>query len=262
MEDFNPFDCLKWAADHQCGGHGPAKLVLLILAGYAGYDQRTGEWSCYPSQETIAKRALQSTRSVRRNLGLLDGEVGAITRIPMWNKQGQPGRATDRYVLHVGLPANLSGKDSGLPDTAREVTGHQPRVNRTTEVGLPDTSVQGTTRELPEELPERTIPRDDAAFAEFWSVYPKKASKGDARTAFKKALKKAGSLELVVAGATRYRDDPNRLPEFTKDPQRWLRGECWEDDPLPSRTNSNNTRTHQPIEEWWDRSEPSGELEL
>jgi hypothetical protein len=33
----------------------------------------------------------------------------------------------------------------------------------------------------------------------------------------------------------RYRDDPNRVQEFTKHPATWLNGDCWLDDPLPPR---------------------------
>jgi hypothetical protein len=43
-----------------------------------------------------------------------------------------------------------------------------------------------------------------------------------------------------VAGAARYRDDPNREKRFTKLPATWLRAGCWEDDPLPSRLASAN----------------------
>jgi hypothetical protein len=255
MTDFNPFDCLRWAADHHCDGHGPAKLVLMILAGYAGWDSAAGEWTCYPSQEAIGERALQTTRSVRRNLKLLE-DSGAITRRPHW---GGGHRKTDRYVLHV-IPDKLSGKADSyrtpvapIPDTSGTHTGHSSSF-------IPDTSVQGTTSELPEELPERTTSTNGDPFDAFWSIYPRKSAKKDARKAWDKLT--VTERSFAITGAETYRDDPNRDPGYTKHPATWLNAGCWEDDPLPSRTNSNNTRTHQPIEEWWDRSEPSGELDL
>ena len=97
-------------------------------------------------------------------------------------------------------------------------------------------------------------------FDVFWKTYPRKSAKKEARKVWDKLS--VSERSLAITGAETYRDDPNRLDEFTKHPATWLRAGCWDDDPLPSRTSSNNTRTHQPIEEWWDRSEPSGELDL
>ena len=43
------------------------------------------------------------------------------------------------------------------------------------------------------------------------------------------------AMAQIIAGAIRYRDDPNRLPEFTKYAEGWLNGDGWEDEPLPVR---------------------------
>jgi hypothetical protein len=83
----------------------------------------------------------------------------------------------------------------------------------------------------------------DEGFDVFWSVYPKKDDKGLARRSFEKALSRA-SLEVIVAGAERYRDDPNREDAFTKNPSTWLNADAWENGPLPARgrklTNAEN----------------------
>ena len=266
MQDMNPFDCLKWAADHQCGGHGPARLVLLVLAGWAGWDANTAEWSCYPSQESIAERALQTTRSVRRNMKLLE-DAGAITRHRRWGK-GQKGRSSGRYVLHVGgapIPDTSSGKQDatpdesghtgeGLPDTDRALTGHQLSH-------LPDTSVQGTTIELPPELPNdlTTHANGSDPFDEFWAEYPLKQAKGAAKKAWAKLPAGLNPYD-VVAAAVAYRNDPNRDPGFTKHPATWLNAGCWEDDPIQSRSTSNTSRAPDRIDT--DRDLPGGVLEL
>ncbi|AKC03070.1 replication initiation protein [Gordonia phage Gsput1] len=70
---------------------------------------------------------------------------------------------------------------------------------------------------------------EPSGFDEFWQVYPKRADKGHARKAFAKALDKA-SLADILAGAERYRDDPKRKPEYTKNAGTWLNGECWSDE--------------------------------
>lgn len=74
----------------------------------------------------------------------------------------------------------------------------------------------------------------ESSFNEFWSVYPKKDDKRLARRSFEKALDRA-SLDDIVAGAQRYRDDPNREDAFTKNPSTWLNADAWENGPLPPR---------------------------
>ena len=71
-------------------------------------------------------------------------------------------------------------------------------------------------------------------FATFWNVYPLKRDKRSALKAFNDA-KKRTPVDEIIAGAIRYRDDPNREAEYTKYPERWLKADGWDDDPLPSR---------------------------
>ena len=71
-------------------------------------------------------------------------------------------------------------------------------------------------------------------FEEFWSVYPKRADKRTALSAWEKALGRA-SLEEILDGAARYRDDPNREEAYTKNASTWLNADAWANDPLPPR---------------------------
>jgi hypothetical protein len=76
-----------------------------------------------------------------------------------------------------------------------------------------------------------TYPDD---FERFWQTYPLKNGKSAAFKAFRKALRKAASSE-IIEGARRYRDDPNRDPGYTKYPQGWLNDGRWADGPLPTK---------------------------
>lgn len=73
-----------------------------------------------------------------------------------------------------------------------------------------------------------------ATFDEFWSVYPRRAGKLDARKAWAKAVKLAGP-DVILAGACRYAADPNREAAYTAHPSTWLNQGRWDDDPLPAR---------------------------
>jgi len=75
---------------------------------------------------------------------------------------------------------------------------------------------------------------EQADFDDFWRTYPRKTGKAAALAAYAKALKQATAYE-INHGAAQYRDDPNRLDQYTKHPTTWLNAGCWDDDPLPAK---------------------------
>lgn len=79
-----------------------------------------------------------------------------------------------------------------------------------------------------------TAPQDDPGFQRFYQVYPRHVAKGAALRAWAKAVKVAAP-DIIIAGAERYRDDPNREDAYTAHPATWLNGGRWDDDPLPAR---------------------------
>lgn len=79
------------------------------------------------------------------------------------------------------------------------------------------------------------------AFHDFWDSYPRKQGKGAARTAWTKAIAKADAATIIAAAAA-YRDDPNREDGFTAHAATWLNQERWDDEPLPSRTDTLSSR--------------------
>lgn len=84
-------------------------------------------------------------------------------------------------------------------------------------------------------------------FDSFWEVYPRKAGKAQARKAFAKAIRRV-PVDVIVAGAVAYRDDPNREDGFTAHAATWLNGERWEDDPLPVRSGGAAERNRRDLE--------------
>lgn len=73
----------------------------------------------------------------------------------------------------------------------------------------------------------------DPDFAAFWSAYPRKVGKGQARAAWRSAIRKAAPGEIIAA-AGRFRDDPARrakAPDLTAHPSTWLNGERWLEHP-------------------------------
>lgn len=73
-------------------------------------------------------------------------------------------------------------------------------------------------------------------FEAFWRAYPRRVSKGTARTAFDKALRKT-TLSVMLAAITDYvRNKPDWV-DF-KHPATWLNGECWDDEWPAQQTRS------------------------
>ena len=65
-------------------------------------------------------------------------------------------------------------------------------------------------------------------FDTFWSKYPRKVGKGDARKAFAKAMKLT-DMETILAAIDRYKSQKPDWLHF-KHPATWLNKECWEDE--------------------------------
>jgi len=240
------FDTLVWARNARTGSVG-RKAVLLVLAEYA--DEAD---SCYPSQATIAAATEQSVRTVRGQLADL-AAAGLLRREARHKADG--GRTSDRYYLlrEADPPADVAGA---------------PRQPTTPAPGSPLPVPPGSL--LPpnshdEQPAEQPTPRGDAAalaagFDRFWHAYPRATAKGQARAAWPTAVRAAGGIEVIVAGAERYAADPNRDDRFTKHPATWLRAECWADPPLPPRAAGPNPAKVRAIDT--NREAAGGRLEL
>jgi hypothetical protein len=70
-------------------------------------------------------------------------------------------------------------------------------------------------------------------FDQFWKVYPRKKDKGTAATAYAKAIAEGVAVATLLAGAERYRDDPQRPTDerYVKYPATWLNAQAWLDEP-------------------------------
>ncbi|MCQ9384387.1 hypothetical protein [Brevibacterium moorei] len=106
----------------------------------------------------------------------------------------------------------MRASDPGPADDAGELFNLQPAKRKSTPKGG-----------YPEE------------FEAWWKVYPKKADKRAALKAWRAARERTNPSTLMAAAAA-YRDDPNRRPQFTKNPATWLNADAWENEALPDRT--------------------------
>lgn len=232
--------------------HSQAKGVdLLVAMSLANFISDEGAW---PKVETIAAGARTSVRQAHRSLKKL-AELGEIT----WEKGAGGGQGvykTSRYFVLLTCPENCSGdwnhstKKDARPDTQSPLVCQPvtPRPDTQSPLDLTHTADKPVIEQVTERV-KRTYTKqtknNKELFDSFWELYPRKQSKPVALKAFEKALK-VTTAEVLINAAHAYAHDPNRDPAFTKLPATWLNQECWDDDPLPSRTaDTKATRSQQ-----------------
>jgi len=214
-----------------------AVRLYAVLARYADNDTH----KAYPSRETLATRLRCSTKSVdRAALELV--EQGAMTKQQRTN-------SSIIYTLRV-----VQGGGHQSP-------GESTRVSRGVDTGV---ELTRTTELEPSNVePQNYIaPKESllSGFDSFWFFYPKKNDKPLARRSFEKALNRA-TLDEIVSGAERYRDDPNRDPGFTKNPSTWLNADSWENELLPDRKRKMTNAEQGALLAAQYRAEEQGQLE-
>lgn len=198
-----------------------ARLVLLAIADHQG---EIGAW---PSISTLARMVNASERSVQRDLRELEA-LGELIIEPQQAPTRGKYRANRYWVNLPGITLGVTTETLGVTNTTLGVTN--------TALGVTTVGALTVNRTIKEPLNNLGV----EAFKKFWEIYPRKAGKQAAEKAFLKAIANVDA-EDVIAGATRFAEDPNLPPkQFIPHPATWLNGGCWDDEPLPDRGNNQN----------------------
>lgn len=234
-----PFSIVpEWVLDR---GLSPTALKLyIVMARFA--DWHTG--MAFPSRETLAERMGCSLKTV-------DRAVLEVVAADCVKKISRGRYASALYQVFQVDPraTDLSTEETDLSSEGTDLSKREDKNDHLT-----------ITNER--EPSERELLNKE--FDEFWSIYPKKDDKRLAKRSFERALKRA-DLEVILMGAQRYRDDPNREQAFTKNPSTWLNADAWENGPLPARISrkarqlTNAEEGALLVERW--RAEEQGALE-
>lgn len=183
------------------------------------------------------EEARERMRRVRANRKRTSREVrdGLPTGSPNEREQGASpvGDVVRDALPRNGSRASETGHDGTDTDTVRDAFARTDDELRE-KFALPDTDTDTDTYKNLSSSPAAKTADDDPGWLTFWSVYPRRVGKAAAAKAWAKALRSATAAD-IIAGAERYRDDPNRSAQYTKHPTTWLNQGCWEDEPLPPR---------------------------
>ncbi len=213
---------IGWVLDHSQAELG-ARLVAISVANHA---DKNGS-NAWAAVATYADEAHLSERQTRYALRKLEasGELRCT---------GQHGYRSDRMTNVYEFPGMLDGGQILHPVASN---GGQ---STTVRGAILDTNGGHSIAPKPSLEPSTNRPKNKntpvivSYFDEFYEVYPRHEGRAAALKAWQKALPKA-DLPTILAGAIRYRDDPNREPGFTLHASTWLNQERWNDDPLPVR---------------------------
>jgi DNA-binding transcriptional MocR family regulator len=183
------FRHMAWAMETKIGDP-LAKLLLVALADRA--DKDTGQ--CWPSLARLCEDTEMSMATVTRRLHYLE-EHRFIQR-------EQRDQKSTLYTLSLTeRPLSLTERTPSLSQRDEPITMNLSENNKSMLID----------------------------FEEFWQVYPRKVGKGQARVAFKTALRKATKDELVSAASTYAESVRSTEQNFIPHASTWLNGERWLD---------------------------------
>jgi hypothetical protein len=203
----------EWVIDADISDR--AVRVYAILARYA--DSETLQ--AFPSRETLAKRARCHWRSIDRAIDELV-KLGAVTKT---HRKNGDAYQSNIYTLRRVLPMMSRGVDT-------DVQGVVTPVSRGVDT---DVHLTRTTELEPKNV--ELLNDISRKFDQFWAVYPRKKGKGQARTAFEKALTKT-DIDTILAGVEAYKEHEDMYdPQFIAHPSTWLNGERWEDEHVEAK---------------------------
>ncbi len=174
---------------------GSALLLLLGIADFADDDG-----VAFPAVKTLADKIRMSERNTRYMLKRLQ-KSGELT---IETGAGPRGCNLFRVANLAGQTLQGGCKPASLP----------PAIAIAAE-------------------PSKNHQQEEQGFSEFWSAYPKKKSKGDARKAWKK-LRPCTELRIRILRAIEEQKDSadwkRQGGQFVPHPATWLNGENWNDE--------------------------------
>ena len=201
----------NWAIETVCDS-GNEKAILMLLANYAGSDG-----TCYPGQETLARQACCSVKTVERALKVFE-DRGWIERA---QRRRRDGSRTSDLIRFCDVLA-VEQYENAQPDTMSdrtEPTRHPVQTNPTPCPNQPDTMSGLTTFEPPvepsgEKRARDPVTRDKAIdisqedLDRIWNAYPDdgKVSSAPGNLVFwlRDALVTLGSVSAVLAAVVAY----------------------------------------------------------
>lgn len=190
---------------------GARKLAAeLVATGAWQHDPETGRYTCSAWLKRNPSRSEVEEEMARRHD--LQGRKGSLGNHTRWHSRRGISVADCEHCESPGdRRLRSDSESSGIPNDRLEIE---------------------TEIEIGKELPARRrgrVPKSRAyteAFETFWAAYGRKGSKADAFAEWQRAVKRAAPDVILAAVAPYLASKPD--PQWRKDAERWLKGDCWE----------------------------------
>ena len=262
----------NWVWDHSKSRHG-ARLVLLALADHTNTPGGWAWPSNKELQRktNLTERAVRTAVAELIELGELAVDLSSgpggcnryriIATPPAESAPGKdcpPENTAPRQDLPPSGSAQLNGHtpaDSAPPaiSAPRQNLPHPPAGSAPGTVIEPSVKISPTERSTSAEIDAAalfvassngTAPKAkrgrpvsqkaaDPLFAEWYVAYPVHKARGDAETAYARAIREGANPQALLEAAKRYCDDPQVHRGYGKHPATWLNKKCWLDEPTP-----------------------------
>lgn len=211
------------------------RMVMIAVASLeaAGWLRRDGRRGGATNAYAInCERALEALKSTSEDA---NGDLSMVNEdSPSGLGGGEPGFA---IASEDGEPGFAKIVNHRAPDGEPGFTQTSKNIQQNSEDSI---SRRGTSpgRHL---RPVKVSDDLEAAFEGWWSQYPKKVDKAEARKLYIGIVEKKGAtVGELQAGVERYaRQRDGHDPKYTRSPARWLRNENWADaEEQPSASSS------------------------
>ena len=190
-----------------------------------------------------------SPKAMQRMVGGSTEDIAILVRAGLWHEPGHecdecPQPEQGRIYVHNYLDHNVSSKSiqeasqrGRKAANARWKKGANKPKNANRMQDASNSHADGMQNAMldqirSDDLSSTADAEDDTetAFNEWYKNYPRKEGKGQARKAFKAAIKKT-DLETMKAGLEKYiQSVEGKDKQFIAMPATWLNGERWDDD--------------------------------
>ena len=245
------------------------KMVLIVLT-----DRVNDDGMCFPSHQTIAEQCGIDRRTAIRCLNALsDANYIDILKVTKKGHGKRPNTyritiktdvtlTTDRCDS-VSLPCDIDDQTDVTLTTDRCDTESHKEVRTTEEEHIkknseeePPLTPPGGESDLFElngsspdpEKPKLTKAQTNKIFdEEFWPAYGKKVGKKAAKGQWDQAMKIGHDPQMIIQAAARQAETTPQ--KYRKDPERWLKGERWNDATISQKGREDDRPHRRPIAE-------------
>lgn len=211
---------ILYSAQHLTDGVVPVKLMQRKVGGSQGdvdLLSEVGLWhqqghncaECLdpPERSVVVHNYLEHNRS--------EAEANRLSKAGAKGAKARWANAPIESESDSGSHANRIADRNGHPNATRNANPNGQRERKR------DPSKEGGVGET-------------EGFEEWWSLYPRKIGKGQARKAFRSALKKT-DISSLVSGVEAYAESvAGKDQQYIAHPATWLNGERWDDEPPSS----------------------------